>query len=428
MGTDTNFGTNPRARTAGRRNWCLSPFLLLATAAFAQDAPVSERMPLTRVAVMVYPTSPAAQGLAGSAQSRLEQILGDNGVEVTDRDEAKKIKSIWKKLEDPGYFVTADDFVKNAGSYQLDGIVRVYLTADSAPAPGGFFSATAQADVRLIDEDAKVQSQVSFPMGAPGRPPSDGLTTQAALLNAMQRAIDEAAGSLGLQVHQPASPRAMLFTLEGPVAPPPQAAVLPRDPRNLEADYVKLAELKSGRGAREFVTCTARAPGGDVAAVGGSVQVTRRSGMSRSGPRVMGGKDSSGRIGDIPIVAHDPGARGVGDREFGSRVHLVDLAQQREITVFQTQDVGRKGREQRGTSEVLDCLFVHSWRYLAAVTGDWLSLWDTERGVLLADVLLPFGMEEEATLEVLRAGEAHFLRVRAEKDQQAVYRIAPGKN
>jgi hypothetical protein len=162
------------------------PFFLFALLATAQDAPVSERMPLTRVAVMVYPTSEAAKPLATSAQSRLEQILNDNGVEVTDRDEAKKIKSIWKKLEDPGYFVTADDFVKNAGSYQLDGIVRVYLSADSAPAPGGFFSATAQADVRLIDEDAKVQAQVSFPMGAPGRPPSDGLTTQAALLNAIQ--------------------------------------------------------------------------------------------------------------------------------------------------------------------------------------------------------------------------------------------------
>ena len=394
---------------------------LVAAAAAAQDAPVSERMPLTHVAVMVYPASPAAQGLAGSAQGRLEQILNDNGVEVSDRDEASKIKSIWKKLEDPGYFVTADDFVKNAGSYQLDGIVRVYLSADSAPAPGGFFSATAQADVRLVDENARVQSQVSFPMGAPGRPPSDGLTAQAALLNAMQRAVDEAAGSLGLQVHQPASPRAMLFGFDGPVEAPAQAAPLPRDRRDLEADYVKFAELKSGRAGHENVTCAARAPGGDVAAVGGSVQVTRRAGISRMGPRIMGEHKA-------PVVQMDSGTRGVGEREFGSRVHLVDLAQQREITVFQTQEVGRKAREQRGSSEVLDCLFVHSWRYLAAVTGDWLSLWDTERGVLLADVLLPFGMEA-ATLEVLRAGEAHFVRVQgAEKAQQAVYRIAPGKD
>src|SRR5262245_54479374 len=168
--------------------------MTLAGAASAQDetAPVNEHMPLTHVAVMVFPANDAAKALAGSAQSRLEQILTDSGVEVSDREEARKVKSIWKKLEDPGYFVTADDFVKNTAGHQLDGIVRVYLSADSAAAPGGYFSATAQADVRLVDENAKVQAQTSFPMGAPGRPPSDGLTAQAALVNAMQRAIDEA--------------------------------------------------------------------------------------------------------------------------------------------------------------------------------------------------------------------------------------------
>ena len=397
--------------------------LLFAALAPAQDesAPANERMPLTRVAVMVYPGNAVAKGLAGNAQTRLEQILNDNDVEVTDRDESKKIKSIWKKLEDPGYFVTADDFVKNAGSYRLDGIVRVYLSADSQPAPGGFFSATAQADIRLVDENAKVQSQVSFPMGAPGRPPSDGLTAQAALLNAMQRAIDEAAGSLGLDVNEPASPRAMKFLLEGPVDAPAQASALPREARDLKADYVELAALSNSRGTFETITCTAKAPGGDVAAVGGSVISQRRGAASRSGPSISMG------AGKAPSVHIEPSTRGVGEREFGSRVHLVDLAQKREITVFQTQEVGRKAREHRGSSQVLDCLFVHSWRYLAAVTGDMLSLWDTERGLNLAEILLPFGTDE-ASLEVLRAGEAYFLRVKGEDSQQAVYRITPGKN
>jgi len=374
------------------------PFFLFALGAQAQDAsaPVNERMPLTRVAVMVYPASPAATSLANSAQSRLEQILNDNGVEVTDRDEAKKIKSIWTKLEDPGYFVTADDFVRNAGSYQLDGIVRVYLTADSAPAPGGFFSATAQADVRLVDENAKVAAHVSFPMGAPGRPPSDGLTAQAALLNAMQRAIDEAAGSLGLEITSPASPRAMKFDLDGPVEAPAQAAPVARAPRDLKADFVALAQLETRRNTHEKATCADRAPGGDVGVVGGSLNTLAR------GPRGM-------------------------EMHFGSRVHLVDLAQSREIAVFDTRVLGRKPKEHRGTSQVLDCLFVHSWRYLAAVTGDVLSLWDTERGLQLSEVLLPFGTDE-ASLEVMRAGDAHFLRVTGEeKAQQAIYRIAPGK-
>jgi hypothetical protein len=378
-------------------SWVAS-ITLGATPVAAQDeaAPANARMPLTRVAVMVYPASDAAKSLAGSAQSRLEQILNENGVEVSDRDEAKKIKSIWKKLEDPGYFVTADDFVKNAGSYQLDGIVRVYLSADSAPAPGGFFSATAQADVRLIDEDAKVQAQVSYPMGAPGRPPSDGLTAQAALLNAVQRAVDEAAGSLGLEVAQPASPRAMKFGLEGPVEAPAQATAQARNARNLKDDFVALAQLQSGRNAHEKATCADRAPGGDVGAVGGSLNALAR------GPQGM-------------------------EMHFGSRVHLVDVAQGREIAVFDTRVLGRKPKEHRGTSQVLDCLFVHSWRYLAAVTGDVLSLWDTERGLRLSEALLPFGTDE-ASLEVLKAGDAFFLRVKAGDDRQAVYRIAPGKD
>lgn len=395
MGSDLNVGHGAASRNKGRRHSALTPaliFLLASVTSFAQDeaAPPNERMPLTRVAVMVYPTSPAAKNLAGGAQARLEQILNENGVEVTDRDEAKKIKSIWKKLEDPGYFVTADDFVKNAGAYQLDGIVRVYLSADSEAAPGGFHSATAQADVRLVDENAKVAAQTSVPMGAPGRPPSDGLTAQAALLNAMHRAIDEAAGSLGLEVAEPASPRAMKFTLEGPVEAPATAAPTARPPADLAADFVQLAALYNEKNVREKATCADRAPGGDVAVVGGSLQSLTRQGMM-----------------------------------YGSRVHLIDLAQQAEFTAFDTRVLGRKPKEHRGTSQVLDCLFVHSWRYLAAVTGDVLSLWDTERGVNLSEVLMPFGTEQ-ARLQVLRAGEAYFLRVQA-GDQQVTYKIAPGK-
>ena len=368
--------------------------LAAALAAGVARAAPTERMPLTHVAVMVYPANAAAKALAGSAQSRLEQILSDNGVEVSDRDESRKIKSIWKKLEDPGYFVTADDFVKNAGRYQLDGIVRVYLSADSQAQPGGFYSATAQADVRLVDENAKVQAQVSFPMGAPGRPPSDGLTAQAALINAMQRAVDAAAGSLGLDVAEPASPRAMKFELQGPVDAPPEAAALPRAPRDLKADYVALAQLQSGRNSAEEVTCADRAPGGDAAAVGGSIHEMAR--------------------GPMGLEMH-----------YGSRVHLVDTAGKREIAVFETQEVGRKPKDHRGSSQVLDCRFVHSWRYLAAVTGDVLSLWDTERGLELSEVLLPFGADE-ATLDVLKAGDAFFMRVKA-GGKEAVYRIALGK-
>jgi hypothetical protein len=218
----------------------------------------------------------------------------------------------------------------------------------------------------------------------------------------------------------------MRFTFEGPVVAPADASAMPRDARNLKADYVGFAQLSNGRGKFESITCTAKAPGGDVAAVGGSVISQRRGAASRGPSMTFGGNDKQKMSDRVAVQGAE--SRGVGEREFGSRVHLVDLAQEREITVFQTQEVGRKAREQRGSSQVLDCLFVHSWRYLAAVTGDVLSLWDTERGINLAEILLPFGTDE-ASLEVLRAGEAYFLRVKGKDDGQlAVYRIAPGKN
>ena len=373
----------------------LTAAVLLSFAASAlgdeTDAPKIE---FKRVAVLVYAQSAEAKKLIGSAQTRLEQILLDNGVEITDRDDSSKIKNIWKKLEDPGYFITADDFVKNTQKYGLDGVARIYISADVKEVMSGFFSATAQADVRLVDEDAKVNAKTSYPMGAPGRPPSDGLTAQAALLNAIQRAVDEAAQTLGLTVAEPASPRAVMFKLEGPADAPATAEIQQRKPHDLSAEYVRLAQLMSGRNSSEEVTCADQAPGGDVGAVGGSLRVPER------------------------------GPHGI-EMHYGSRVHLVDLAQKREITVFDTQEVGRKPREHRGSSNVLDCLFMHSWRYLAAVTGDVLSLWDTERGINLAEILLPFGTDE-AKLEVLRGSDGMYLRVQGAGKQQAVYRVVPG--
>ena len=235
-------------------------------------------------------------------------------------------------------------------------------------------------------------------MGAPGRPPSDGLTAQAALINAMQRAVDEAAGTLGLSVNEPASPRAMKFSLEGPVAAPANATPVVRAPKDLKADFVALAQLENQHNTGEDATCADRAPGGDIGVVGGSLQALVRGGMA----------------GMMKV--------------YGSRVHLVDIAQKREVTAFVTKELGRKPREFNGTSQVLDCMFVHSWRYLAAVTGDVLSLWDTERGLNLSEIQLPFSTDQ-GSLEVLRAGDGYFLQVKGDAaGKVAAYKIVLAKN
>lgn len=357
----------------------------------AQDlAAPSARPNLSKVAVLVFPSTPMAERSVNSAQSRIEQILLDNGIETIDREKSEELKDVWKQLEDPGYFVTADDFVAQADKYQIDGIVRLYLSADAAESFAGFYTATAQADIRFVDESAKVDAKTSVPMGAPGQPPSDGLTQQAALLNAVQRAVDNAAQLFGLQLSDPASPRAVALSLEGPVAvaaPLAPNGVMPP----LDADALTIPKLFAERWNSETATCSSKAPGGELGAVGGSITETPR-----------------------------------GDRfnHYGSRIHLVDLAQRREIAVFETQKVGRKEREQRGTSSLLACSFVSSWRYLAATTGDYLSLWDTERGLKMAQVLLPFGLQREARIELLRDASGAYLQVSGEGGQTAAYKLA----
>lgn len=373
---------------------CIAILALSATRAHALEIlGPGGALKLSKVAVMVFPTTPAAEKSVNTAQARLEQILLDNGIEAIDRDESNKLKDVWKQLEDPGYFVTADDFVARADKYQIDGIVRIYLSADSNEALAGFYSATAQADVRFVDESAKVEAKTSPAMGAPGSPPSDGLTAQAALLNAVQRAVDNAAQAFGLAITEPASPRAVSLSFEGPVEIPPTATPL-MAAGALDESGVALAQLFTERWKSEKVSCSSRAPGGELGAVGGSITETPR-----------------------------------GDRfnHYGSRVHLVDLAQGRELSSFETQKVGRKEREQRGTSALLACSFVSSWRYLAAVTGDYVSLWDTERGLRMAQALLPAGLNNSASVELLRAGKEAWLRVSGDGGNVSGYRLVINK-
>ena len=366
---------------------------LLVFASTAQAVSLSgsdgTSLDVSRVAVVVFAQGDTPDRYARTAQARMETILQDNGIEVIDRDEVDKLKDVWTLLEDPAYFVTAEAFLDNAGQYQIDGIVRLYLLTDTARSLGGFHSATAQADTRFVGSDATVAAFTSYPMGAPGRPPSDGLTEAAALINAVQRAIDDAAGGLNLELLETATPRALQLALDGPTAAPVGVPAELRVAASESDPWVSAAELSDARWSSEKVTCTALAPAGGLGVVG-----TKLSELNRKRRKV-----------------------------YGSKLHVVDTTQQREIYSFVTNEVGLKDKKHRGDSAVLDCLFLGSWRYLAATTGDVLSLWDTERGVAMAEVLLPDGLDE-ARLEFLRDGTGDFVNVRTGKrDDGWAYRI-----
>jgi len=308
-----------------------------------------------QVAVMVYAKTTDAKKMKRAAQNRLENVLLDNGITILDQGKADKLKDVWKRLEDPGYFVTAEDFVANASGYEIDGLIRLYLNVDATSALAGFHSATAQADIRFVDEEANVEAYTTIPMGVPGKPPSDGLTRNAALVNAVQRAVDEAAAKTGLEIIDYAKPRTLNFALQGPVDMP----LNPLYPQKSDdKSYEGYANLSNKTWTKEEITTHCKAPSGQLAAVGGYIRET--SGGMR--------------------------------RKYYSKIHLVDLGDKKETGSFDSTTKKKKGK--RGKVKLLDCLFINNWRYLAGVTGLELFLWDTERGKLMSSIRLDKGLKK----------------------------------
>jgi len=331
------------------------------------------------VAVVAYGQTPEAEPYARVAQTRLEQLLGDNGVSVIDQKKAEELKKSWRKLADPGALVTAEEFVENARKFAIAGVYRIYLGMGKTQGLAGIHVATAAADVRFIGENATVKAAASSPMGTKGMPPSDGLTESAAVTNAIQRSVDSAAEKLGLKILDLTSPRLVTFSLRrlgaavpGAVEPYPQPPRLPdKDP------MAKFAKLADDRWTFEDATCVRKSPDSRMAAVGGYVTSTK------------------------------PGAGGV-SRDFWSMLHVVDLDARKEVVSFRISKADF--RTQKGGSKITDCLFMQSWRYVAAVSQSHVAFFDTERGVELGRDYFenPFS---NPRLSHLRAGENDYLVV-----------------
>lgn len=352
---------------------CLS--LLITQGAYATLQIGGQPVEFEQVAVMVYAKTADAKKMQRSAQTRIENILLDNGITVLDQDKADDLKNVWKRLEDPGYFITAEDFVENADRFDIDGLIRLYLNADATSGLANFHTATAQADIRFVDKDANVEAYTTVPMGVPGMPPSDGLTRNAALVNAIQRAVDEAAGKTGLEILDYAKPRTMSFEFSGPT----ELSFTVAETEKAIHDFGGYANLVNKTWTREEVSVTCKAPSGELGAVGGYIRETGM-GMRRS---------------------------------YSSLVHLVDLGENKETGVFESTTKKKKGKS--GSVKLLDCMFINNWRYLAAVTGLELFLWDTERGKLMSSVRLDKGIEN-ASLAFNRYNNKDYVSIKSGDD------------
>ncbi len=361
-----------------------------------------------KVAVLIFPQNETAKTVVKAAQSRMEALLMDNALDVLDQDVAEKMKLTWRQLEDPEYFVTAEDFVSNTSSQQVDAVFRVYLSAELVPTFGGFFSATAQADIRIVDAEENVKASSQLAMGSVGIPPSDGLTKQSALHNATLRATDHAMESMRFEVAALTTPNAIDFALEGPL-PLNEAATWFMD-RNPQAE--KLMKVPEDELISETAVCSTIDPSKSLAAVGGYIANTTL------GNRVTGsfGFDSA------------RGGRGMGGsrneqsrREFGSRLHVIDLKEHKDLKTFTMKEVGPPVSGEEGDSKPFGCAFLNNWRYLAAFTGNYLFLWDVERAVEFSRVRLPF-VANEGKLGVVNSPNGTYLVV-ARGSESAAYKV-----
>ncbi len=338
------------------------------------------------VAVIVYPQSTLAKQYSRIALARIEQVLTDNGVTVLDQKKADELKKGWKKLEDPGALITAEEFVKSAGKYAIDGVYRVYLDTALTPGLAGIFTATSLADIRFIGEDAQIRSSASPAMGVKGMPPSDGLTESSAISNAIQRAVDSTVQAMGMKILDFTNPR--LFTVRLEPMPSTETMVPEKRPAALsDTDpIIALANLKDSFALSEEVTCINASPDEKMVVVGGYLRKTQ------------------------------------GGRLYGSQVHVLDRVANKEVITFETAPVATRKAEEKGGSKILDCMFISNWRYLAAVTNSKLFLWDVERGAVMSALFFDAGINK-AQLEFGKSGDKDMLAVVSENGRQ-VFRIS----
>ena len=342
-----------------------------------------------KVAVVVYGQDAGAKQYLRVAQTRMEQLLSDNGIIVLDQKKAAELKKSWARLGDPGTLITAEDFVENAGRFNISGIYRVYLGVGKTSGLSSIFTATSVADIRFIGEDAQIKSAASLPMGTKGMPPSDGLTESAAVNNAIQRAIDYAAEKLGVKVMDITSPRLVRYSLKEVAAIAPGAVEMLSPPLgDNDDDMVKYARLQSDDWTSEEATCVRASPDGRMGAIGTYIMKTE---FSFGRPK----------------------------RSYASALHVVDADSKNEVERF---DVSIKDpRYQKGGSKITDCKFLQTWRYVAAVSQSHLIFADTERGVELGRVYFeePF---DNPSLIHLRSGGNDYLAV-SEDDRRLFFQI-----
>lgn len=373
-----------------------------------------------RVAVAVYSDDPALKRYERTVQVRLEEILADSGFTPLDEAKAKALRDNWVDLADPGHLVTAEEIVAKAGRYEVKRIFRAGFTAGSAQPLGLYHSATAQVQLRVIEAaDARVKASSSAPMGTRGFAGSDAATADAALANALQRAVDSVAEAAGLKVLAPASARSVALVLEPLAQAPANAQPLAWPVAAAAKDgWEKAARLLDERWRNESVRCTSTSADGGMGVVGTVAVHVDRLGGSGFGGSFGGGGGGFGGGG-----RGGGGSRaGSSSSNYGGYAHVVDLKEPRELVKLTLHEIGPRASGENGTSGVIACGFLGAWRHLVLASGNRIACFDVERGRETCSLPVP-GAPDKAVLQLLQAGPDRVVEFKPDKGASSYFRV-----
>jgi hypothetical protein len=370
-----------------------------------------------RVAVTVFAGDPAMRRYERAVQARLEEVLRDAGYETLDQKEAEKIKNNWTDNIEPGVLLTAEEFSRRTEKMAINKVYRVSFTAGSSHPMNLFYSASGSVQVSLHGPLATVKSYTSKPMGVLGNAPSDALTEDAAIVNALQRSVESAVEQSGVQVLAPVTARYVPLTLTPLAALPAGAAEMAVNARSAAPGWEKHARLLDEKWRREEPACQATSGDGAM-----GVQGTYAWQRQMGGAMTVAGTDMSkdGRAGRLGS------AGGSSARAYGGYLHLVDLAGAREIAKLTLHELGDRVSGEVGPSSALACSFLGNWRYLIAASGNKIACFDVERGLQTCSHPVT-GAPDKASLNFWQAGSKRFVVLATSKAQQ-VFELTAGPN
>ncbi len=331
-----------------------------------------------RVAVVVF-SSQADRIIERTAQTRVEEILLDNEHDVIDREKLKELKNNWEELSDPTLLITAEDILERQETFKFDELLIINVNSEVINGIGGIYLASAHADIRFIDSEAKVKSYTSLAMGTIDSPISEGITAKSALVNALRRSVESAIIKHGYEVYDETRNKSVRLKLV-------KTSTLPSKYKpysvSLKTSNDLISQLQSSakKWTKYKLNCSIKVQDTPVSALGIKESITNL--MSRK-------------------------------KSHKSMLYLYDEESNSELNHFDIESSGTTAATKRKkgySSDIQDCAFINTWKYIVVTTRNQIKLFDTERGIEIAGIAFDSDMKNNK-INVYNSDKGDFISV-----------------